>query len=115
MRIELAKAIELKESRFGMEPELVARLARVRIQERDSLRAIRIYEVAVGYAGRTYAEGKKIGWRDGFRALWCIFRDNTFGARSTTVTFESHDPSEHAGEVRSQAVDPADASASSKP
>jgi glycosyltransferase involved in cell wall biosynthesis len=56
----------LRERRFGIEPELTAKVA--------SLPGIRIYERPITYAGRTYAEGKKITWRDGFRALWCIFR-----------------------------------------
>ena len=55
----------LKQNRFGFEPEITARVAR---------RRHRIYEIAVSYSGRTYAEGKHIGWRDGFQALWCIFR-----------------------------------------
>ncbi|MGE3406604.1 MAG: glycosyltransferase family 2 protein [Pirellulales bacterium] len=56
----------LREKRFGIEPELTAKVAR--------LPGIRIYERPISYSGRTYAEGKKITWRDGFRALWCIFR-----------------------------------------
>ncbi|MBS0208421.1 MAG: glycosyltransferase family 2 protein [Planctomycetes bacterium] len=59
-------APNLKENRFGIEPELTARIAR--------LPGVRIYERPVSYQGRTYAEGKKITWRDGFRALWCILR-----------------------------------------
>lgn len=55
----------LKQSRFGIEPELTAKVAR---------RGCRIYEVAVSYSGRTYKDGKKIGWRDGLQALWCIVR-----------------------------------------
>ncbi len=65
VRRELLQSIPLKENRFGFEPELTAKLAR---------RNARIYEVAVSYHGRTYAEGKKINWKDGFRALWCIVR-----------------------------------------
>jgi glycosyltransferase involved in cell wall biosynthesis len=56
---------KLKQNRFGIEPELTAKVAR---------RRCRIYEVAISYAGRTYEEGKKIGWRDGLKALWCIIR-----------------------------------------
>jgi glycosyltransferase involved in cell wall biosynthesis len=62
--------IKLKEKRFGFEPEVTAKIARVP--------NIRIYEVGVSYYGRTYAEGKKIGWRDGFRAIWCILKYNLF-------------------------------------
>jgi glycosyltransferase involved in cell wall biosynthesis len=56
----------LRENRFGIEPELTAKVARVP--------GVRIYERPISYSGRTYAQGKKIGWRDGFRALWCILR-----------------------------------------
>ncbi len=63
MRHNVLKRITLEEDRFGIEPELTAKLARL---------GVRIYEVSVSYHGRTYAEGKKINWRDGFRAIWCI-------------------------------------------
>jgi glycosyltransferase involved in cell wall biosynthesis len=56
---------KLVQNRFGFEPEITARIAR---------RRYRIYEMSVSYSGRTYAEGKHIGWRDGFKALWCIVR-----------------------------------------
>ena len=71
----------LREDRFGIEPEMVARLAKMRLDRGDGKgrRAIRIYEVPVGYAGRTYAEGKKIGWRDGVSAVRCIVRYNVLG------------------------------------
>jgi glycosyltransferase involved in cell wall biosynthesis len=59
-------APELRERRFGIEPEITARVAR--------LEGVRIYERPISYSGRTYAQGKKIGWRDGIRALWCILR-----------------------------------------
>ncbi len=71
--------LELRENRFGVEPEIVARLARMDLPDERTpgrARAVRVYEVPVSYAGRTYAEGKKIGWRDGFEALWCIVRYN---------------------------------------
>jgi glycosyltransferase involved in cell wall biosynthesis len=66
-RRDLIQKISLEEDRFGFEPEIVAKVARLNV---------RIYEVAISYYGRTYAEGKKIGWRDGVRALWCIFKYN---------------------------------------
>jgi glycosyltransferase involved in cell wall biosynthesis len=66
IRTDIAKSLDLKERRFGFEPEVTAKLARVK--------GARIYEVGISYYGRTYAEGKKIGWRDGFRAIWCIVR-----------------------------------------
>lgn len=66
IRTSIAKNIEIKENRFGIEPEITAKLAKIR--------GIRIYEVGISYYGRTYEEGKKIGWRDGFRAMWCILK-----------------------------------------
>ncbi len=67
-RREIVKQIAptLRETRFGFEPEITAKVA--------SIPGVRIYECPISYAGRTYAEGKKITWRDGFRALWCILR-----------------------------------------
>jgi glycosyltransferase involved in cell wall biosynthesis len=61
------QSVNVKENRFGFEPEITAKLARKRL---------RIYEVGISYSGRTYAEGKKIGWRDGVKALWCILKYN---------------------------------------
>ena len=66
IRSDIAKGLDLREQRFGFEPEVTAKLARVK--------GIRIYEVGISYYGRTYAEGKKIGWKDGFRAIWCILK-----------------------------------------
>lgn len=66
IRTSIAKNITIKENRFGIEPEITAKLAKVP--------KIRIYEVGISYYGRTYEEGKKIGWKDGFRALWCILK-----------------------------------------
>ena len=66
-RREVVQKIQIEENRFGFEPEVTAKVARLKV---------RIYEVAISYYGRTYAEGKKIGWRDGFRALWCIAKYN---------------------------------------
>lgn len=66
-RTDVLRRITLVENRFGFEPEITAKVARL---------GCRIYEVAVSYSGRTYAEGKKIGWRDGFSALRCIVRYN---------------------------------------
>ena len=63
--------IAIKENRFGFEPEITAKISRLKP-------APRIYEVGIGYSGRTYEEGKKIGLRDGFRALWCILRYNLY-------------------------------------
>ncbi len=70
MRREVIQALPLKEKRFGFEPEITARVSRVK--------GIRIYEVGISYYGRTYEEGKKIGWKDGFRAIWCILKYNLF-------------------------------------
>jgi hypothetical protein len=68
-RRNLLDGVTLRSNRFGIEPELTAKLAR---------RRARIYEVPISYHGRTYAEGKKIGWRDGFAAMWAIVRYNLF-------------------------------------
>jgi len=65
-RADILKSIKLKEQRFGFEPEVTAKVAKIP--------GIRIYEVGVSYYGRTYAEGKKINWRDGFRAIYCIIK-----------------------------------------
>jgi glycosyltransferase involved in cell wall biosynthesis len=67
---KIVKALDLKETRFGFEPEVTAKVARIP--------RIRIYEVGISYYGRTYDDGKKIGWKDGFRALWCILKYNIF-------------------------------------
>jgi len=69
-RREIIQGIQLKEKRFGFEPEVTAKISRVP--------KIRIYEVGISYYGRTYEEGKKIGWKDGFRAIWCIMKYNFF-------------------------------------
>jgi glycosyltransferase involved in cell wall biosynthesis len=66
IRSSMAKQITITESRFGIEPEITAKLARIP--------NVRIYEVGISYYGRTYEEGKKIGWKDGFRAIYCIFK-----------------------------------------
>jgi hypothetical protein len=62
---EVVQRVTLQEDRFGFEPEIVAKVARLRC---------RVYEVGVSYAGRTYEDGKKVTWRDGVRALWCIVK-----------------------------------------
>ena len=74
-RREIIQSIDLKENRFGFEPEVTARLARFRKPDGSRLK---IFEVGISYAGRTYEDGKKIGWRDGVRAIWCIIRYNLF-------------------------------------
>ncbi len=70
--------IQIVEQRFGVEPELIAKLAKARIIDAttNTRRPLRIYEVPISYAGRTYEEGKKIGWKDGVEAIWCIFKYN---------------------------------------
>jgi glycosyltransferase involved in cell wall biosynthesis len=64
-RREIIQSIPIEEERFGFEPEITVKIAK---------RQLRVYEVGISYWGRTYAEGKKIGWRDGFRALWCLLK-----------------------------------------
>ncbi|MFN7376023.1 MAG: glycosyltransferase family 2 protein [bacterium] len=68
----VAQQLRLQEDRFGIEPELVAKIARSRLPAAGGVAPARVYEVGVSYAGRTYAEGKKIRWTDGFSALRCI-------------------------------------------
>jgi len=68
-RADLIKGIHLEQDRFGFEPEVTAKLART---------GCRIYEVGISYSGRTYAEGKKIGWKDGVKAIWCILKYGFF-------------------------------------
>lgn len=69
-RREIIQSIEIEENRFGFEPEITAKVAR---------KKCRVYEVGISYYGRTYEEGKKIGWRDGLSALRCILKYNLFG------------------------------------
>ncbi len=72
-RADLIKSIRIQENRFGFEPEITAKIARIK--------GIRIYEVGISYYGRTYDEGKKINWKDGFRAIYCIFKYNLFSKK----------------------------------
>ena len=65
---EIIQSIEIKENRFGIEPEITAKISKIK--------GIRIYEVGISYYGRTYEERKKIGWKDGFRAIYCIVKYN---------------------------------------
>lgn len=67
---EIIKGIKLKEDRFGFEPEVTIKIGRIK--------GIRIYEVGISYYGRTYEEGKKIGWKDGFRAIYCVIKYGVF-------------------------------------
>lgn len=69
-RADIIKSIRFKENRFGFEPEVTAKISRIP--------KIRIYEVGISYYGRTYEEGKKINWKDGFRAIYCILKYNIF-------------------------------------
>jgi hypothetical protein len=69
-RSDIIKSLNLKEKRFGFEPEVTAKVARYP--------KVSIYEVGISYYGRTYEEGKKIGWKDGMRAIYCIFKYNLF-------------------------------------
>lgn len=72
-RSDILQQIRLKENRFGFEPEVTAKISRIR--------NIRIYEVGISYFGRTFAEGKKINWTDGFRSIYCILKYNLFSRR----------------------------------
>ena len=66
---EIIQSIDIKENRFGFEPEITSKVSRMKC---------RIFEVGISYSGRTYEEGKKIGWKDGVRAIWCILKYNVF-------------------------------------
>jgi len=70
-RREVFEQVSIKENRFGFEPEITAKIAKIRPR-------LRIFEVGISYRGRTYQEGKKVGWRDGFRAIYAIFKYNFF-------------------------------------
>lgn len=72
-RREIIQSLYLKEKRFGFEPEVTAKISRIK--------GIRIYEVGISYYGRTYEEGKKIGWKDGFRAIYCILKYGIWSRR----------------------------------
>jgi glycosyltransferase involved in cell wall biosynthesis len=69
-RREVIQSIEIEEDRFGFEPEITVKVAK---------RRCRVYEVGISYSGRTYGEGKKVGWKDGFRAIYCILKYRFFG------------------------------------
>jgi glycosyltransferase involved in cell wall biosynthesis len=73
VRRDIFQSLNLTENRFGFEPEITAKLARIK--------NIRIYELGISYYGRTYEEGKKIGWKDGFRAIYCILKYGLFKAK----------------------------------
>jgi len=82
-RREVVQAIRIEEDRFGFEPEITAKVAKARV---------RIYEVPISYYGRTYEEGKKITWRDGFRALWCIVKYNLLRRRAPRAAISTATP-----------------------
>lgn len=72
-KTDMIQNLKLKEKRFGFEPEITAKISRIK--------QVRIYEVGISYYGRTYAEGKKINWKDGFRAIYCILKYNLFSRK----------------------------------
>jgi glycosyltransferase involved in cell wall biosynthesis len=83
-RREVIQAIPIEENRFGFEPEITVKVAK---------RHLRIYEVGISYWGRTYEEGKKIGWKDGLRALWCLLK---YSITEPAVSFKNSAAGEHA-------------------
>ncbi len=91
-RTEVVRALELREERFGCEPEITAKVARM---------GCRIYEVGISYSGRSYAEGKKIGWKDALRALFCVVRYGLF-AQSPSIP----KPAARAEPARREAPEP---------
>jgi hypothetical protein len=84
-RASVIRTIDLREDRFGFEPEITAKVARARC---------RIYEVGISYDGRTYEEGKKITWRDGIRAFYAIIKYNFFVRGGSAVFSNEKSPSE---------------------
>jgi hypothetical protein len=72
-KADIIQGLQLKEKRFGFEPEVTAKISRIK--------NLRIYEIGISYYGRTYEEGKKIGWKDGFRAMYCILKYNTWAKK----------------------------------
>ena len=80
-RREIIQSIPLEENRFGFDPEITVKVAK---------RRLRIYEVGISYWGRTYEEGKKIGWKDGFRALWCLLK---YSIKKTVAVPNAQKPS----------------------
>jgi len=95
-RREIIQSIPLKEDRFGFEPEITVKIAK---------RHLRIYEVGISYWGRTYEEGKKIGWRDGVRAIWCLLKyalkEPVSAASSSASTVETPAAAKRASDVGS--------------
>lgn len=84
-RREIIQSIPIEEDRFGFEPEITVKVAR---------RKLRVYEVGISYWGRTYEEGKKIGWRDGFRALYCLFKYSLKEPKAKAVSQTASAPSQ---------------------
>jgi glycosyltransferase involved in cell wall biosynthesis len=89
-RREVIQAVRIEENRFGFEPEITAKVAKM---------GCRIYEVGISYYGRTYKEGKKIGWKDGFRAIYCILKYNLFAPKPVRV-LQSSEHSIHVSRIR---------------
>ena len=85
-RAEILQSIALREKRFGFEPEITAKVART---------GCRIYEVGISYTGRTYSEGKKINWKDGVRALWCILKYSGEALKANQILFEFLDQTQN--------------------
>jgi len=97
-RREVIQSIQLEENRFGFEPEVTVKIAK---------RRLRVYEVGISYSGRTYEEGKKIGWKDGVRAIWCLvkFSMKESKAKAGHATYYSAEPVENQIEPRMGAHD----------
>lgn len=99
-RREVIQSIQLEENRFGFEPEVTVKIAR---------RRLRVYEVGISYSGRTYAEGKKIGWRDGVRAVWCLTKYGlSEGWHETVQAHSDSTKSKPAGTTREARSFPSD-------
>jgi len=79
-RSDILKKIRIEQNRFGFEPEFTVKIAKAKL---------RVYEVGISYYGRDYAEGKKIGWKDGVAALWCLLKYNFFSKTASGKTKSS--------------------------
>jgi len=94
-RREIVQSIPIEEDRFGFEPEITVKVAK---------RSLRIYEVGISYWGRTYEEGKKIGWKDGFRALWCLLKFSFAETKTQAVAARTQEQASDSRDTTTTAI-----------
>jgi len=94
-RREVVQSIQIEEDRFGFEPEITVKVAK---------RSLRIYEVGISYWGRTYEEGKKIGWKDGFRALWCLLKFSFAETKTQAVAARTQEQASDSRDTTTTAI-----------